>query len=171
MECLLSLSLMNLHLLSARRYSFESVISGFWSISRLRSDQYHDFETLTSSIIPFFCQCSEWLFLRCKDVRAGHSCAARLSVLSGHFTQSILHAAIQERSGSSEVTQGLICQVFVSIFNDGGGQSVFPGFLWLILLDIRWPPSSVHPAVLLWGRERCERCILKLTSYSRFSPH
>jgi hypothetical protein len=37
MECLLSLSLMNLHLLSARRYSFESVISGFWSISRLRN--------------------------------------------------------------------------------------------------------------------------------------
>jgi len=163
MECLLSLSLMNLHLLSARRYSFESVISGFWSISRLRN--------LDIEHYSFFCQCSEWPFLRCKDVRAGHSCAARLSVLSGHFTQSILHAAIQERPGSSEVIQGLICQVFVSIFNDGGGQSVFPGFLWLILLDIRWPPSSVHPAVLLWGRERCERCILKLTSYSRFSPH
>lgn len=163
MECLLSLSLMNLHLLSARRYSFESVISGFWSISRLRN--------LDIEHYSFFCQCSEWLFLRCKDVRAGHSCAARLSVLSGHFTQSILHAAIQERSGSSEVIQGLICQVFVSIFNDGGGQSVFPGFLWLILLDIRWPPSSVHPAVLLRGKERCERCILKLTSYSRFSPH
>jgi len=163
MECLLSLSLMNLHLLSARRYSFESVISGFWSISRLRN--------LDIEHYSFFCQCSEWLFIRCKDVRDGHSCAPRLSVLSGHFTQSILHAAIQERSGSSEVTQGLICRVFVSIFNDGGGQSVFPGFLWLILLDIRWPPSSVHPAVLLWGRERCERCILKLTSYSRFSPH
>lgn len=164
MECLLSLSLMNLHLLSARRYSFESVISGFWSISRLRNLDIEHYSF-------FFCQCSEWLFLRCKDVRAGHSCAARLSVLSGHFTQSILHAAIQERSGSSEVIQGLICQVFVSIFNDGGGQSVFPGFLWLILLDIRWRPSSVHPAVLLRGKERCERCILKLTSYSRFSPH
>jgi len=163
MECLLSLSLMNLHLLSARRYSFESVISGFWSISRLRN--------LDIEHYSFFLSAQWVLFLRCKDVRAGHSCAARLSVLSGHFTQSILHAAIQERSGSSEVIQGLICQVFVSIFNDGGGQSVFPGFLWLILLDIRWPPSSVHPAVLLWGRERCERCILKLTSYSRFSPH